>query len=146
MKLKTIELSGLALRWATMKACKLNLKFKNGQFIAGTRISGNTELDIPYEPDIDWDQGGPLIDAHNISIIRGCDTLSHEHDWCAQCGRNQATTTTEHAQHDAMFQFYVNELCPGPTALTAALRCLIMSKMGSQVDVPEEFLGALACK
>lgn len=119
MKLKTIELTGLALRWATMKACKLNLEFKNGQLIAGTRISGHTELDVPYEPDIDWDQGGPIVDRFDLELMRRSDP-----------DEPQSAFAKDSQKYGV-----------GSTKLIAAMRCVVAEAIGDEVDVPDLFLG-----
>lgn len=119
MKMKTAELSGLALRWATMKACKLNLEFKNGQLIAGTRISGSTELDVAFEPDIDWDQGGPIIDRLDLELMRRSDP----------------------DEPQSAFAKDTQKYGVGATKLIAAMRCVVANEIGDEVLIPDMFLG-----
>ena len=69
-----------------------------------------------YEPSTDWAQGGPIIEREGISIIfheQGHWTASNLHG--TVCGE-------------------------GPTPLIAGMRCLVASKLGDEVDVPEELL------
>lgn len=62
----------------------------------------------------DWSQGGPIIEREGI-------TLTHQtHKWAAQTD-------------DDIFAW-------GATPLIAAMRCYVASKLGDEVDVPEELL------
>lgn len=65
-----------------------------------------------YKPSTDWSQGGPIIEREKITI-----EWTGE-DWMA------------YIWHDAEFF--------GPTPLIAAMRCYVASKLGDEVDVPEE--------
>ena len=66
----------------------------------------------------DWAQGGPIIEREEIFLaksLRGC--------WNAMAYNEQHTVT---AFED------------GPTPLIAAMRCYVASKLGDEVDIPEE--------
>jgi hypothetical protein len=65
-----------------------------------------------YTPSTNWAQGGPIIERH---IFRLED--DPELGWLAESGTAQ---------------------CRGNTALVAAMRCYVASKLGDEVDVPEE--------
>jgi len=65
----------------------------------------------------DWSQGGPIIEREGINLRRSFD----EDGWTASVWRNN-TTIFEH----------------GETALIAALRCYVASKLGDEVEIPEE--------
>jgi hypothetical protein len=65
-----------------------------------------------YSPSTNWAQGGPIIEREGI-------TLTHQQtQWAAQTD-------------DDVFAY-------GPTPLIAAMRCYVASKLGDEVDVPEE--------
>jgi len=66
-----------------------------------------------------WHQAGPIIEREIAKIERFSDSL-----W-------EATTFTRHAQD------YVQN---GPTPLIAAMRCYVASKLGDEVDVPDELM------
>jgi hypothetical protein len=66
-----------------------------------------------------WEHGGPIIEREIAQIERFSDSL-----W-------EATAFTKNAQ-----DFVQN----GPTPLIAAMRCYVASKLGADVDVPEELL------
>jgi hypothetical protein len=62
----------------------------------------------------DWAQGGPIIEREGL-------TLTHQADrWVAQT--------------DADLFAY------GPTPLIAAMRCYVASKLGDNIDIPEELI------
>ena len=63
----------------------------------------------------DWAQGGPIIERENMDLIR----LADDRGWRA---RNYDQTVKAH----------------GPTPLIAAMRCFVESKLGEEIDVPEE--------
>ena len=73
----------------------------------------------PSQPDYstDWSQGGPIIEREKISIA-----LDEEEPWCA------------FKEEDTDIQSFYS----GPTPLVAAMRCYVASKMGDEVDVPDE--------
>ena len=63
----------------------------------------------------DWACGGPILEREGISIYRMTS------DWSAAYNLSGAAQD-------------------GPTALIAAMRCLITSKLGREVEVPDELL------
>ena len=69
-----------------------------------------------YAPWQNWTQGGPIIERENIAIAYWETTLNPWKSW-------------------------VNEIVEyGPTPLIAAMRCYVASKLGDDVDVPEELI------
>ena len=70
--------------------------------------------DDHYSPSTDWAQGGPIIERQEIELVpKGM-------HWDA------------YADED----FHVPY--SGPTPLIAAMRCYVASKLGDNVDIPEE--------
>ncbi len=67
----------------------------------------------------DWSQGGPIIEREKL-VVGFVGT-----EWSA-C------------------QFDGNNCKFGPTPLIAAMRCYVASKLGDEVDVPEELIGEKA--
>lgn len=65
-----------------------------------------------------WEECGPLIEREIAKIERFSDSL-----W-------EATAFTKNAQ-----DFVQN----GPTPLIAAMRCYVASKMGDDINIPDEF-------
>jgi hypothetical protein len=71
-------------------------------------------LGSPIEPTISWAQGGPIIEREGITVRRYTDAL-----WDASIGR-------------------LDYVADGPTPLVAAMRCYVISKLGDEVEVPDE--------
>ena len=67
-----------------------------------------------FSPSTDWAQGGPIIEREGIAIGKG------DEQWAAF-----ANADTE-------------EGTQGPTPLIAAMRCYVASKLGDEVEIPEE--------
>lgn len=66
-----------------------------------------------FNPSENWSQGGPIIERENICLVE----LNNTGIWRAFCGDKQVN---------------------GPTPLIAAMRCFVASKLGDEVDIPEE--------
>jgi len=68
-------------------------------------------------PSTDWSQGGPIIEREGIGLWRGyTPTLA----WVANKPKG-----IPFEQH-------------GPTPLVAAMRCYVASKLGDEIEIPEE--------
>jgi hypothetical protein len=63
----------------------------------------------------DWAQGGPIIERENMEITR----LADDRGW-------------KSTNYDQTIKAY------GPTPLIAAMRCYVASKLGDEVELPEE--------
>ncbi len=137
--MKTSELIGPALDWAVAKALDLPVVMlhdlmwkvaaennykgdlawhfearKNEPWITtGHGIEGSS---LP-EYGADWAQGGPIIEREKISTM-----WSLNNQWNACTG------------------FSAQGHLLGPTPLIAAMRCYIASKLGDEVEIPEELL------
>jgi hypothetical protein len=66
-----------------------------------------------------WEHGGPIIEREIAKIERFSDAL-----W-------EATAYTKNAQDIVQ---------DGPTPLIAAMRCYVASKLGDEVEIPEELV------
>ncbi len=115
MKIKTSELTGAALDWAVAKAEGILDRIELEQ------INGVWSVTIPdlgciFEPSICWTQGGSIIEREGIELSR------YAPQWAAYLGG--LIKTSGH----------------GPTPLVAAMRCYVASKLGDEIDVPEELL------
>lgn len=114
MKIKTSELTGAALDWATCKAAAMFDAYP--QYASGTKFlrmwSGSSAKYV--HPSTDWAQGGPIIERERIGVWH-----YQQNDWMAS------------------WRFDGRQIF-GPTPLIAAMRCFVASKLGEVVDVPEE--------
>lgn len=109
MKIKTNELTGAALDWAVAKC-------EGGEWeSADSFLAYHEPGDMNYSTD--WSQGGPIIEREKINVEFETNDTSEE-PWAAwrRCTR---------------FRF-------GPTPLIAAMRCYVASKLGDEVEIPEE--------
>jgi hypothetical protein len=68
-----------------------------------------------FAPSTDWAQGGPIIERERIEL-RG----DGDEGWIAYDNLNPTQK--------------------GPTPLIAAMRCYVASKLGEEVEVPDEVL------
>ena len=114
--MKTSELTGLALDWAVAKCGGENLDYWFEKFTGGadrrafiTKYSSN------------WAQGGPIIEREKITL----DYLKVE-----------GAIRWEARHFDDAGKFRSLEY--GPTPLIAAMRCYVASKLGIDVEIPEE--------
>ena len=108
--MKTNELTGAALDWAVAE-CE------------GTLHDDGTVPDY-FQPSTDWEQGGAIIESEEISISR--EFISGRIEWAAW--------TPAPFRDDAEAFGY------GKTPLEAAMRCYVASKLGNEVQIPEELI------
>ena len=111
--MKTSEMTGAALDWAVAKCEGATDAWRgDGPFwwdgVPCIRIYGH---DVDYTPSTNWAQGGPIIEREKIA------TAWHLTRWVAWRG------VIEH---------------PGPTPLIAAMRCYVASRLGNDIEIPEE--------
>jgi hypothetical protein len=108
--MKTNELSGKALDWAVAKCEGVD------EYILETAFY-SAWCDGRFNFSSDWAQGGPIIEREGICVGTGLDSPT----WYANKGLM--------AHHHF-----------GQTPLIAAMRCYVASKLGDDVNVPEEFV------
>jgi hypothetical protein len=75
---------------------------------------GDGDERVEYAPSTDWAQGGPIIEREKLAICIGWK------QWLA------FSDDTENAG------------VQGPTPLIAAMRCYVASKLGDDINIPEE--------
>lgn len=132
MKVETSTLIGPALDWASAKAngkrvwvlsnytpreCALGIR--------RYRITLDTEVGEKYQethsPSTDWALGGPIIQRERITLA-ALDVGVRE-NWYADMTDDNDDCV--HGRH-------------GPTPLIAAMRCFVASKLGDEVDIPDQ--------
>ena len=127
MKVKTSELTGAALDWAVAKCEGIELESGYGvqetsgyynRLLVDGRMSKGQSMLVRYIPSTDWAQGGPIIEREAI------ETAIYSDQWQA----------TMHLDNGSIYE-------RGPTPLIAAMRCYVASKLGDEVDIPEELTG-----
>jgi hypothetical protein len=117
MKIKTSALTGVALDWAVAKCEDVWVEYVDDEITQCLlqKPSGR------YAPSTDWAQGGPIIERERLLIQP---ELGKE-------GAGNAWYCVAITPHDAY----------GATPLIAAMRCYVASKLGDEVEVPDELEG-----
>ena len=110
MNIKTSELTDAALDWAVAKC--------EGKVWAVWRFK-EEHRDGNHQYGEDWSLAGPIIEREGISVERRMPCMKDE-QWGAQGWK-------------AMQNFH-----KGPTPLITAMRCYVASKLGDEVEIPEE--------
>ena len=113
MKIKTSELQGAALDWAVNK-CEGGTWESAGSFLA---YHQDEDEGGKFHYSTDWAQCGRIVERENIGIWPS-GSADHDGQWCAR-----------------KIDTYITY---SPTPLIAAMRCYVASKLGEEVDVPEE--------
>ncbi len=127
MKIKTSELTGIALDWAVKRALGDIgiIVVRDGKWLA--------REDGKHHYSTDWSQGGPIIEREKLELSYWPNNPESV-KW--------ASSTNQALKYDAQGE-YVNGSNferMAPTPLIAAMRCYVASKLGDEVDVPEELL------
>lgn len=121
MKIKTSELTGAALDWAVAKCEGVNEE----TFRLFYYPTEPTDFDSHGYPEFHysdvWAQGGPLIEREDLTVGK---VVGSKNEWSAESFQDDGVR--------------VKFLRYGPTPLIAAMRCYVASKLGDEVDVPEE--------
>lgn len=131
VKIKVNEASGPVLDWLVAK-CWWNDEFDskriwihNGYTYILNNSDINPDLRRSYsqiwKPSTDWAQGGPVIEQGEIDILMEQRDLK---TWAAEIYHSP--------------KGYIRRC--GPTPLIAAMRCYVASKLGEEVEVPDELL------
>ncbi len=115
MKLKTKYLTGAALDWAVAK-CE---GYESG--------CGGV---VPFSTD--WAQGGAIIERELITLDVATTDYNRVKDEVVQLPRPVWYAVMEAGGDDDEI------VMRGKTPLIAAMRCYVASKLGDEVDVPEE--------
>ena len=125
MKIKTSELTGAALDWAVAK-CEGLLCFGWEDDMGLLKITFSTGEAEYYAPSIKWEQGGPIIEREGIAT-----SPLPDNSWRAYA---PMSTRVLNGRETFSWEHKGN----GPTPLIAAMRCYVASKLGDEVDIPEE--------
>lgn len=110
--MKTSELIGPALDWAVAKCEFPEPDYTSDDWIVYVTTYGDD--DWIFNPSTDWSQGGPIIERERLFLT------PQNYGYLAQ-------STTSDGR--------------GETPLIAAMRCYVASKLGDEVDMPENLHG-----
>lgn len=107
--MKTSELTGAALDWAVSRC-------EHPAWSVECAVINVTKYN--YRWSINWSQGGPIIEREGIGLHFDDDDND---PWAARPYLGDTWN-----------------LMLGPTPLIAAMRCYVASKLGDEVEIPEE--------
>ena len=124
MKIKTSELTDVALDRAVAECNYVTCYFDH----KGRLMEERGDLSWVYAPSTDWSQGGPIIEREMIQLTPKC-MVNPLHGWVAA-----------YRSFDEDDDVYALHRMRGKTALIAAMRCYVASKLGDTVEIPEELL------
>lgn len=109
--MKTSELTGAALDWAVAK-CE-----ENELAMAKVKYPVQMRFHNAWQPTKYWDQGGPIIERECIDLAAPSPI---DNTWCAMLWNKPQAKQS------------------GSTPLIAAMRCYVASKLGDEIEIPEE--------
>lgn len=119
---KTSELSGAALDYAVATCDGWYDYDQEDKAFRADKSKGYGWLSLDeFNPSTDWAHGGAIIEREGLSIepFKG-----RSNDWRA-------------------FDFKEGHVYAGESALIAAMRCYVASKLGEAVDVPDTLLSGV---
>ena len=118
MKIKTADATELQLDWLVAK-CEGRPELHDfGKIIPWTtKLAPADQRGQRFFPSTNWSQGGPIIERERINIR---DEVTQWASWMWDSTK---------AGDVSYF---------GPTPLIAAMRCFVASKLGDEVEVPDE--------
>ena len=120
MTIKTSELQEEALDWAVAK-CEFNEPhYEPDDWLVYVTERDSDDDGWIFKPSTDWSQGGPIIEREWLDVTPWPNESDEDLRW--QC-----------KQHDS-----IDCVAFGPTPLIAAMRCYVASKLGDEVEVPDE--------
>ena len=117
--MKTSELTGAALDWAV---ASIELT-GHDDYTNVLMVTVGDDNDWKYTPSTNWAQGGPIIEREWISVSKPVNSLT----WVA---------TMHYQNEDTDDVMWMEET--GTTPLIAAMRCYVASKLGDEVEIPDE--------
>ncbi len=110
MKVKTEDLTGPALDWAVAK-CE--------GVINGDDLDTGFIFERGYSPSTNWAQGGPIIEREEIYLAKSI------------LGGWTGSIYVKAKDYNCIMH-------AAPTPLIAAMRCYVASKLGDEIEVPDE--------
>lgn len=120
MKLRTSELTDAALDWAVTKCMGFDHSVTSSEWGMWGWAT-------------DWAQGGPIIEREGISLKYEADPYRK---WTATWRKIEYKVVRHHTK--IVKGPKVEMSAPLGSPLVAAMRCFVASKLGEEVEVPEE--------
>lgn len=131
MKIKTCELTGIALDLAVSRASNPEGNDGWGWFeVDAEGFLFDPLNECRYSPSTLWEQGGPLIELEKYTITLSDNDLYI--GWVAATQLPSAYINVEGA--------YTDDVMSGATPLEAAMRLLVVRNLGPEVEIPDALL------
>lgn len=139
MKIKTVELTGPALDWA-VERIEIAKMLADGEHVKGWWVEEKQTNPSPYSTDCLF--GWPVIEREGIAIRKHSSGT-----WYAMLstdlgdGESAKWSKVKPGTRYGKLSYEVNRVqCrfEGPISLIAAMRCFVASKLGDEVEVPDE--------
>lgn len=117
MKVKTAELSGVQLDYAVIKASNFPVMMHEGRF-----VTYDMEFDgyVVVQPSVAWSQCGTMIARFGMTVTPASSAMT---DWMARF-----------AESEKLYDGF------GSTPQVAICRAVVASKLGDEVDIPDELM------
>lgn len=133
--MKTSELTGAALDWAVAKCEGFYWHIEVKPTAYGPKpfvFEEHGEVSCLFQPSTRWAQGGPIIEYEIITLDVATTDYDEEKDAVVRLTTPiwYAVMKADGDDDEIMMR--------GKTPLIAAMRCYVASKLGDEVDVPEE--------
>lgn len=126
MNMKTVKVSGLsgaALNWAVAKCLVVPVIIKDGRVLDAVLLEMQADGSLELDYATDWRQGGRILEWEWLDLT----------PWPNESREDMRWHCRQHDSSGDCTQY-------GPTALIAAMRCYVASKLGDTVEIPEELL------
>ena len=129
MKVKTKDLTGISLDYAVALASGAT-ELRNDDIRWFFTLHGDTYVlsngwgGMSYQPSDNWVIGGPIIEQECIKLAA--------YEASSEVPKNPAYWEAVICTRWATYRQ------TGPTPLIAAMRCLCASKLGAEIEIPEE--------
>ena len=104
-----------------------------------------------YEPSTDWAYGGPIIEENKIIVFKVDDDYGVDEKgyttglriprWGSAFNQVLCDDMSYNRYGESYVKVYeieASDVVYGPTPLIAAMRCYVASKLGEEVEIPEE--------
>lgn len=130
MKIKVGELNGAALDWAVAKAEGVSVDIRGqvhpiGSPFRGSKYLAIGDMGLTFRPSSDWRQGGPLIEKYQVWLSPPTD--------CEPRGWDADVYNADGLEGSG-----VRVITACDTALIAACRAIVASRVGPEVEIPQE--------
>jgi hypothetical protein len=127
VKIPTKDLTGAALDWAVAQCEGLMVQDKPvvGKIQLVRMMDMYERKGADFCPSTDWAQGGPISERERLQT--------------SPTEKGRASSPWRAFVYDRIFEEDGTEhYMGGPTPLIAAMRCYVASKLGDEVEIPEE--------